>query len=177
MSGSAPGVKLALLIRRRTRAGIMVRLKILVAEDDLGDVMVLRRAFAKAGVRAPIHFARDGQEVLDYLQGNAPFQDPICHPLPNLLLLDLKLPRLDGFEVLRWLREQPGLRRTLVVVLSASKQMEDVNRAYALGANFYVVKPQDPDELVRVVKRLEAYWLKINISSEHISASQSLVEL
>jgi CheY-like chemotaxis protein len=155
----------------------MVRLKILVAEDDLGDVMLLRRAFAKAGVRAPIHFARDGQEVLDYLQGNAPFQDPIRHPLPNLLLLDLKLPGLDGFEVLEWLREQPGLRRTLVVVLSASKQMEDVNRAYALGANSYVVKPQDSDELVSVVKRLETYWLKINASSEPVSDPHSMAAL
>jgi CheY-like chemotaxis protein len=155
----------------------MVRLKILVAEDDLGDVVLLRRAFAKAGVRAPIYFARDGKEVLDYLQGNAPFENPIRHPLPNLLLLDLKLPGLGGFEVLEWLREQPGLRRTLVVVLSDSKQMEDVNRAYALGANSYVARPQDSDELVRVVKRLEAYWLKINASSGLIFASHSLAAL
>jgi CheY-like chemotaxis protein len=99
---------------------------------------------------------------MDYLQGKPPFQNPVRHPLPNLLLLDLKLPRVTGFEVLEWLRSHPDLRHMLVVVFSSSDQPEDINRAYALGANSYVVKPLDPDELVRVVERLQNYWLKIN---------------
>jgi CheY-like chemotaxis protein len=137
-------------------------LKILVAEDDLGDVVLLRRAFAKAKVNVPVHFARDGEEVIQYLEGKTPFDNPIDHPLPNLLLLDLKLPRVDGFQVLEWLRVQPGLSRILVVVFTSSNNPEDIGRAYALGANSYLVKPQDPNELVRVVERLQNYWLNIN---------------
>lgn len=155
----------------------MPPLKILVAEDDLGDVMLLERAFAQAGVQRPVHIARNGQEVLDYLQGKPPFANPVDYPLPNLLLLDLKLPSLDGFEVLRWLRHQPGLRPMLVVVLTASNQMEDIHRAYALGATSYVVKPQDPDELIRVVKRLEEYWLKINGCPDSVPAAHSLLAI
>jgi len=137
-------------------------LTVLVAEDDLGDTLLLQRAFTKAGVRVPVCFAQDGQEVLDYLQGKPPFENPILHPLPTLLLLDLKLPRLDGFEVLKWLRAQPGLKHIVVVVFSSSVYPEDISRAYALGANSYVVKPHDPDELVRTVDRLQRYWLNIN---------------
>jgi len=137
-------------------------LRILVAEDELGDVVLLRRAFTKAGVDVPVHFARDGQEVIDYLEGKPPFENPVKYPLPNLVLLDLRLPRVDGFQVLEWLRAQPGLCRILVVVFSGSSNPEDISRAYALGANSYVVKPQDAGELVGVVERLQNYWLKIN---------------
>jgi CheY-like chemotaxis protein len=137
-------------------------LRILVAEDELGDVLLLQRAFAKAEVKAPVHFARDGQEVLDYLQGTHPFENPVEHPLPNLLLLDLELPRINGFEVLQWLREHRAFRCLPVVVFSSSDQPQDITRAYALGANSYIIKPLDPDELVRLVERLQNYWLQIN---------------
>ncbi len=137
-------------------------LRILVAEDELGDVLLLKRAFQKAGVNAPIYFARDGQEVLDYLQGTPPFDNPVEHPLPSLLLLDLNLPRVNGFEVLEWLRQQPGLSQLRVVVFSASERPEDINQAYALGANSYVFKPQDSDHLVQIVAGLQNYWLSIN---------------
>jgi CheY-like chemotaxis protein len=132
-------------------------LRILVAEDDLGDELLLRRAFEKASVKAPVHFAHDGQEVVDYLAGKAPFENPVAYPLPTLLLLDLKLPRLDGFEVLRWLRVQPGLRRMIVVVFTASERPQDISRAYSFGANSYVVKPHDSEALVRVVQQLQDY--------------------
>jgi CheY-like chemotaxis protein len=154
----------------------MPPLKILVAEDDLGDVMLLQRAFTRAGVRVPVYFARDGQEVMDYLQGHPPFENPVEYPLPNLLLLDLKLPGINGFEVLAWLRAQPTLRRMLVVVLSSSEQAKDIDRAYALGANSYIVKPQDPDELIRVVERLENYWFKINVCPDVVPAVPALLE-
>src|SRR5262245_31179036 len=137
-------------------------LRILVAEDELEDELFLRRAFAKAGVNAPIYFARDGQEVVDYLQGKPPFENPVEFPLPNLLLLDLKLPHISGLKVLEWLRGQPGLSRLLVVVFSASRDSEDVTRAYALGANAYIIKPHDPSELVQIVQRLQNYWLNIH---------------
>lgn len=115
-------------------------LRILVAEDDAADALLLKRAFAKARVNLPIYFARDGQQVMDYLLGNPPFDNPVEFPLPNLLLLDLKLPRVSGFAVLEWLRNYPGLNRLLVVVFSASGSSEDVTRAYALGANAYIMK-------------------------------------
>ncbi len=137
-------------------------LRILVAEDELGDALLLQRAFQKARVNAPIYFARDGQQVLDYLQGKPPFENPVEYPLPSLLLLDLSLPRVSGFEILEWLREQPGLKHLLVVVLSASERPQDISQAYALGANSYVFKPQDPDELVQIVAGLQNYWRGIN---------------
>lgn len=136
-------------------------LRILVAEDQLNDVILLQRAFARAGVRPPIYFARDGQEVMDYLEGTPPFDNPVEFPLPNLLLLDLRLPRVSGFEVLEWLRNHPSLSRLLVVVFSESGEAGDVTRAYALGANAYIFKPKEADELVRIVERLQNYWSNI----------------
>jgi CheY-like chemotaxis protein len=136
-------------------------LRILVAEDEVGDAVLLWRAFAKAGVNPPVYFAGDGQEVLNYLDGHPPFDNPVEYPLPNLLLLDLGLPRVNGFEILSWLREHPTLHDMLVVVLSSANDPEQIQRARALGANSYVVKPQDPSKLIDVVKRLQEYWLGI----------------
>jgi CheY-like chemotaxis protein len=143
-------------------------LRILVAEDKWVDVLLLRRAFAKAGVNPPIYFAQDGQQVMDYLLGNPPFDNPVEFPLPNLLLLDLKLPRVSGFEVLEWLRSYQGLSRLLVVVFSASGGAEDVTRAYELGANAYIIKPHEPEELVRIVERLQRYWLNIHAEPDQV---------
>ena len=135
---------------------------ILVAEDDPNDIMLLRRAFYKAGVEVPIHFVRDGQEVIDYLQGQPPFEDPAQNPVPTLLLLDLKMPKLNGFEVLEWLRRQAFLHRLPVVIFSGSSEPEDRRKAYSLGAGSYVVKPQDPDQFMEVVRVLKRYWVDIN---------------
>lgn len=137
-------------------------LSILVAEDELGDELLLRHAFEVARVSAPVYFARNGQEVLDYLQGRSPFENPVDYPLPNLLLLDLGLPRVDGFKVLEWVRNQPGLKRMLVVVFTGSNRPSDMTRAYGLGANAYVIKPSAPADLVRIVERLQRYWQSIN---------------
>jgi CheY-like chemotaxis protein len=144
-------------------------LRILVAEDDVGDAVFLQRAFAKAGVNPPVYFASDGQEVLDYLDGHPPFDNPVAYPLPNLLLLDLGLPRVNGFEILSWLREHPTLHDILVVVLSSADDPEQIQRARALGANSYVIKPQDPSKLIEVVKRLQEYWLGINVPATESS--------
>src|SRR5262245_2907732 len=111
-------------------------LSILVAEDLDGDVEILKRAFSKAGGDARLHLVRDGQEAIEYLQ-----RDPNTHVLPAMLLLDLKMPRVSGFEVLEWLRKHPGLHRLIVVIFTSSDVPEDVNRAYDLGANSYLVKP------------------------------------
>ncbi len=141
-------------------------LGILVAEDELGDILLLRRAFEKAGVNTPVYIARDGQELIDYLSGNPPFTDPVAYPLPALLLLDLKLPVISGFELITWIRNEQRLRHMIIVVFSSSEDPADINRAYELGANSYIIKPHDPDDLVTIVKQLQQYWLNINATPE-----------
>ena len=144
--------------------------RILVAEDDPTDVFFLQRAFSKAGVPVSLHFVRDGQEVIDYLRGDEPFRDRGMHPLPQLLLLDLKMPRLNGFDVLDWLKRQPGLKRLLVVIFTSSEEAQDINRAYDLGANSYLVKPHAIDDLMRIIQRLESYWLEANKNPDYLAA-------
>ncbi len=146
-------------------------LTILVAEDELGDVLLLMRAFDKAGVKSPVRIARDGQEVIDYLSGSPPFSDPVAYPLPALLLLDLKLPVVSGFELLEWLRKEPHLRQMIIVVFSSSEAPDDINRAYRLGANSYIIKPSAPEDLVGLVRQLQDYWLNINTSAANCGRS------
>jgi CheY-like chemotaxis protein len=135
---------------------------ILVAEDDASDSFFLQRAFTRSGIRSQLHFVRDGQEVVDYLKGEGGFAKRQGHPFPELLLLDLKMPRLNGFDVLRWIRKQPGLKRMLVVIFSSSQETEDVDKAYDLGANSYLTKPHDLDELQGIAERVKQYWLELN---------------
>ncbi|HOX59522.1 MAG TPA: response regulator [Candidatus Paceibacterota bacterium] len=135
---------------------------ILVAEDDPTDSYFLERAFKRAGIPIALHFVRDGQEVLDYLQGKGQFADRARHPLPQLVLLDLKMPRLDGFDVLEWVRQQPELSALMMVVFSASNESRDINRAYGLGANSYIVKPHSLEELMSLVGHFKRHWLEAN---------------
>ncbi len=151
----------------------MEPLRILVAEDNAGDALLLERAFSKAGVNVPIHFVHDGQEVVDYLEGGSTPDNPQIHQLPTLLLLDLQMPRLSGFEVLMWLRRnalaQPGKSRpwrVLSIIYTASTRPEDIQRAYALGANSYLVKPLDFNGLVRMAEAMNNYWLRQNTPPE-----------
>jgi len=135
---------------------------VLVAEDNANDVFLLKRAFLKAGVGVLVNFVSNGQEAIDYLKGEDAFADRAAHPFPQLFLLDIKMPKLDGFDVLEWVREQPGLKRLLIIVLTSSGQPEDVNRAYDLGANSYLVKPMGLDDLMEVAEKVHSYWLKTN---------------
>lgn len=131
-----------------------------MAEDDLTDAYFFKRAFRRAGIPVLLHFVRDGQEVIDYLQGDGQFADRTAHPLPQLVLLDLKMPRLDGFEVLEWVRQQPGFKGLQVVIFSGSGEPKDINRAYGLGANWYLVKPHSMEELTALVGRFKKFWLE-----------------
>jgi CheY-like chemotaxis protein len=135
---------------------------ILVAEDNLEDAFLLKRAFQKAGVNARMELVRDGIDAIAYLKGECPYCDRLQFPFPGLLLLDLKMPKADGFTVLRWIQTQEGMRRLLVTVLSSSEEPEDVNRAYDLGANSYLVKPSRLEGLGSLVKRIQAYWMELN---------------
>jgi len=139
---------------------------ILLAEDDPNDVLLIQRAFQRTNVVHPLQVVRDGEAVVAYLSGQLPYADRGRHPLPALLLMDLKMPRKSGLEVLEWLRQQPGLRRLPVVVLTSSNQSPDINRAYDLGVNSYLVKPTGFDTLLELVKNLNMYWLVLNEKPE-----------
>jgi DNA-binding response OmpR family regulator len=135
---------------------------ILHVEDDPNDVMLIGRAFRKADVTAHVEVVSDGEQAVNYLSGvNANGQQELL-PLPSLVLLDLKLPRKSGIEVLEWIRAQPGLKRMPVIMLTASRQTMDINRAYDLGVNAYLVKPVNFDGLVAILKSLDLFWLKAN---------------
>ena len=135
---------------------------VLLADDDPNDVFLLQRAFQKTNIANPLRVVRDGEEAMAYLGGQGQYADRQLHPLPVLLLLDLKMPRKSGFEVLRWVRQQSGLKRLPVVVLTSSNQNPDINKAFDLGANSYIVKPGGFDSLVEMVKNLNLYWLILN---------------
>ena len=135
---------------------------ILLAEDDPDAVFLLRRALQKANVKNPIEVARDGQEAIDYLSNQGAYADRERYRLPVLMLLDLKMPRKSGFEVLEWLRQQPRLKRLIVVVLTSSNQVADISRAYDLGGNSYLVKPADFDALIKMTRDISEYWLILN---------------
>ncbi|MHC4091588.1 MAG: response regulator [Planctomycetota bacterium] len=135
---------------------------ILLVEDDSNDVLLIQRAFSKAKLANPLQVVEDGDEAVAYLSGQGPYADRERSPLPVLMLLDLKLPRKSGFEVLEWLRQQPRLKRLPVVVLTGSKETKDVDKAYDLGVNSYLVKPVTATGLVEMVKALDLYWFILN---------------
>ncbi|MFI5232606.1 MAG: response regulator [Gemmatimonadales bacterium] len=135
---------------------------ILLVEDDENDVMLLQRAFRRAAIVNPLQVVRHGDDAVAYLEGTGEFADRQQHPLPVLMLLDLKLPRRTGLEVLQWVKERAGVKKIPIIVLTSSKNDDDVNRAYELGANSYVVKPVSFETLLELVKSLELYWLVLN---------------
>jgi len=139
---------------------------ILLAEDREDDILLIRKAFRKAFVNNPLHVVRDGEEAISYLSGEGIYSNREEFPLPDLLLLDLKMPRVDGFEVLMWIRAQPELSSLRVVVLTSSDQLRDVNRAYKLGANSFMVKPVDFEDVVHMSKFLTVYWLGMSKTPE-----------
>src|SRR5215831_9238342 len=114
---------------------------ILLGEDDPGDALLLELALAKALDDVSLRFVRDGQEAIDYLQGMGRFADRVKFPLPRLMVLDLKLPLVNGFEVIAWVRRQPGLKQMPIIVLTGSDEPRDMNCARELGANCCFIKP------------------------------------
>ncbi len=135
---------------------------ILLVEDNPRDVLLIQRAFRKANVTVPLQVVEDGEVAVRYLSGEEPYSDRDRYPLPVLILLDLKLPRKSGAEVLAWLRQQPALKRLPVVVLTSSKEYADINHIYDLGGNAYMVKPVAFDNLVEIVKALNLHWIILN---------------
>lgn len=130
----------------------------LIAEDSESDFMLLERAFRKNDIQNPIIWVQDGDEAIEYLQGAGKYSDRMKYPFPDLVVLDLKMPRKSGLEVLQWVKEHPENRVIPTIVMSSSLLDSDVRKAYDLGANTYFVKPSDFNTLVAVVKGIHQYW-------------------
>ena len=135
---------------------------ILLVEDNVHDVLFITKALNKAGVNSLIQVARDGQEALDYLTGEGKFTNRESYPLPCLVLLDLKLPRVMGLEVLRRLDQRRNFRKLVVIVLTSSQEPQDIDTAYDLGAKAYLVKPSGIDQLVPIAQAIKDFWLTQN---------------
>jgi CheY-like chemotaxis protein len=135
---------------------------ILHIEDDPNDVLLVERAMKKTSSIAHLRAVNDGDKALAYLRGEEEFASRDLFPMPDLVLLDLKMPRKTGLEVLAWIRGQEHLKRLLVVVFTSSKHDQDINKAYELGANSYLVKPVGFDALLETVKNIQTYWGTLN---------------
>lgn len=138
-------------------------IRILLVEDNLMDVELTLDAFREARLSNVVHVAHNGQEALDYLFGRAAYSDRVAYPLPDLVLLDLKMPGIDGHEVLRQVKAAPGLKRLPVVILTSSAEEGDRILSYDSGANSYLVKPVSFAGFMAVVRQVADYWLSLNV--------------
>jgi CheY-like chemotaxis protein len=139
---------------------------ILLVEDTENDILITQRAFTKASLLNPLQIVRSGEEAIEYLKGEGRYANRNEFPLPDLVLLDLKMPGISGFDVLRWIRKQPTLGLLRVIVLTTSDDIRDVNLAYQLGANSFIIKPVDFEHFVQTSKALKGYWLWMSEAPE-----------
>jgi CheY-like chemotaxis protein len=130
---------------------------ILHVEDDENDIYLVRHVFKRGAPRAVLHVAHDGEEAVAYLAGHAPFQDRSRFPLPRLVLMDLKLPKKTGFEVIQWVNARPALKDIPLYILSSSSEKVDLDRATEAGVTGYLVKPGSLDELANVLSEIFDY--------------------
>lgn len=135
---------------------------VLIVEDEPDAVLLLQHAFTKAGVALAIQSVGDGEAAIAYLRGDGIYADRGSYPLPQLLLLDLKLPKRSGLQVLQWIRANEDLRTLPVVVLTSSKDRGDVKRAYEAGANSYLAKPTSLRLLTELARSIHDYWIVHN---------------
>src|SRR4051812_5210641 len=131
---------------------------VLLVEDDLNDIFLVKRAFKLARLEAPLQVVTDGEEAIHYLAGEGKYADRSTHPIPKLIVMDIKMPRMTGFEVLEWLKRDGPLRRIPVVIVSSSDRSEDINRAYELGANAYMIKPVYFRAVEHLFESITHYW-------------------
>lgn len=134
---------------------------ILLVDDSQDDIFLMRTAFKKAEFNSPLQEVHNGEEAIAYLKGEGVYSDRNHYPLPSVMLLDLKLPMQNGFDVLGWARTQPAFKRLAIIILTASARTEDVERAFDLGASSYLVKPSSLNALVALIRCLRD-WLQIN---------------
>jgi DNA-binding response OmpR family regulator len=136
---------------------------VLLVEDEASDAALVMRAFDKAAMNSKVIRLSDGDQAVSYMRGDPPYHERAAYPLPSVILLDIKLPRRSGFEVIEWVREQQGpVNRTMIVMLTSSRFRGDVNRAYELGANSYLTKPDSSRQLVELAILFKEYWFRWN---------------
>lgn len=135
---------------------------ILIVDDNSDDVMLLKRGFARNGVINPIFSVNSGRQAISYLKGEPPYTDRDQNPIPSVILLDLQMPDGDGFEVLQWIRNKFPQGGLLVVVLTRVEEIRKINRAYSLGANSFLTKPGNDEELHELIQIFTGYWLLRN---------------
>ena len=140
------------------------QIEILLVEDNKDDVELTLHALRKENLANHIHVARDGEEALEFLFGKGPGAERSVEVLPKMILLDLKLPKVDGMEVLRRLKADPRTKTIPVVILTSSREERDLIQGYGLGANSYIQKPVDFDQFRNTVKSIGFYWLLINLA-------------
>jgi CheY-like chemotaxis protein len=138
--------------------GVSRDLTILIVEDNPNDVLLLQKALTKAGITNPVQVVEDGVDAISYLRGVDKFKDRAEFPFPSVVFTDLKMPRMGGFEVLEWLRSHQECSVIPVIMLTNSRIDEDIRRAYQLGANSYIVKPQEFEKLVELLRVAYDYW-------------------
>jgi len=134
---------------------------ILLVEDDPDDIEITRRAFKKGNLMNPLYVVRDGEEAMEFLTNEGKYQNKVVAPRPGLILLDLNMPRLDGREVLKRIKKDASLRRIPTVVLTTSRQEEDVIRSYDYGANTYISKPLSFNDFIDALQIIGQYWLAL----------------
>ncbi len=132
--------------------------EILLVEDSKGDIGLIEEVFEEAKIRNNLHIAEDGEEAILFLNNKEPFLDA---PRPDIILLDLNLPRKDGREVLQEVKEDENLKKIPIVVLTTSKAEEDILKSYNLHANAYITKPVDFNQFIKVMKSIEDFWLQV----------------
>lgn len=142
------------------------RAVILLAEDQEDYVVLIKHAFRQADILNPLFVVWNGEEAINYLRGTGKYANRAEYPLPDLFLLDLRMPRVDGFQVLEWVRRQRGLKGLRIVVLTSSDLIRDVNRAYELGANSFFVKPLDFENIIALARLIQEFWLTASKTPE-----------
>lgn len=135
---------------------------ILIADDDPQDTLLVRLAAERASLCLRLESVSDGEQAIDYLMGRSRYSDRNTHPFPSMMLLDLKMPGMSGFDVLEFIRRQAGLRQLPIIIFSSSDDPKDIERAYSSGANSYLCKPHSNDDLSALLKALEEYWCRFN---------------
>jgi CheY-like chemotaxis protein len=136
---------------------------LLLAEDLEDDVFLFERALQRRKISCVVRVASNGKQALEYLSGKAEFADRTAFPLPALVVMDIKMPEMDGLEALKLIRQDEKLSRMPVVIFTSSKREEDVELAYQLGANAYVVKPSDSEQLGETLEVMTKFWFAINV--------------
>jgi CheY-like chemotaxis protein len=131
---------------------------VLLVEDDLNDIFLVKRAFKAAHLENPLQVVTDGEEATNYLSGRGKYADRETYPLPKLIVMDIKMPRMSGFDVLEWIKHDGTLRRIPVIIVSSSNRPQDIDRGYELGANAYMVKPVSYRAVERLFESITHYW-------------------